>query len=259
MWCRRLLGGYFSSPGLQTVVDYLTTTHPSNHCPPDLLLRGLLVPAWGVESRSHTTPVTHKHSLPELQCDSWGKSFLGQQHAPHRVNWQYAQFKEGFRLRSFWWNMMEYALTISGKDKMLVVWFTQSINSFVSKTEAASCSPNATWSETNWLHKLTHSMENYHPVEHWSSSFPCPRSRVCHSDCRMIWLGLYKQQHSWKKPKPSMSRSSLLTTVSEELWCALWQAPHLLTQGVSPGHAEVVTACVLGRWGPLLTEYFTAR
>ncbi len=31
-----------------------------------------------------------------------------------------------------------------------------------------------------------------------------------------------------------MSRSSLLTTVSEELWCALWQAPHLLTQGVSP-------------------------
>lgn len=47
-----------------------------------------------------------------------------------------------------------------------------------------------------------------------------------------------------------MSRSSLLTTVSEELWCAHWQAPHLLTQGVSPGHAEVVTACVLGWRGP---------
>lgn len=39
-----------------------------------------------------------------------------------------------------------------------------------------------------------------------------------------------------------MSWSSL-TRASEELWCALWQAPHLLTQGVSPGHAEVVTAC----------------
>ncbi len=154
---------------------------------------------------------------------------------------------------------MEYALTNSGKDKMLVVCFTQHGHSFVSTTKEPSYSPNATWSETNWLRKLPHSMENYHPVEHWSFSFPSPSSWVCHSQCRMIWPDLYKQQHSWKKPKPSMSRSSLLTTVSEELWCALWQAPHLLTQGVSPGHAEVVTACVLGRRGPLLTEYFTAR
>lgn len=137
-------------------------------------------------------------------------------------------------------------------DKMLTV-------SFGLHGQEPAYSLNATRSETSWRHKLAHSKENYHPVEHRSYTFPSPTSWVWHSQRRANWPGLYKQQHSWKKPKPSMSRSSLLTTVSEELWCALWQAPHLLTQGVSPGHAEVVTACVLGRRGPLLTEYFAAR
>lgn len=159
---------------------------------------------------------------------------------------------------------MEYAWKmwkISIADKTLTVCFTQHGHYiFVSKSKTTSYGPNATWSKTDWLHKLAHSTENHHPVEHWSFSFPSPKSFwVCHRQCRVIWPGPYKQQHSWKKLKPSVSRSSLLTTVSEELWCALWQAPHLLTQGVSPGHAEVVTACVLGRRGPLLTEYFTAR
>lgn len=71
--CRRMLSVYFCSPGLQTVVDYLTQPHPSQQCPPDLLLRGLLVPAWGVESGSHTTPVTHRHFLYVLKGGFTGK------------------------------------------------------------------------------------------------------------------------------------------------------------------------------------------
>lgn len=51
-----MLSEYMYSLGLQTVADYLTTL--PTHCPPVLLLRGLLVPVSGVESGSHTTPVT---------------------------------------------------------------------------------------------------------------------------------------------------------------------------------------------------------
>lgn len=87
-----------------------------------------------------------------------------------------------------------------------------------------------------------------------SFSFTIPTCRVCHSRCRVIWpnsntVGRNQSLACLDPPSPESLRN-----------CgALWQAPHLLTQGVSPGHAEVVTACALGRRGPSLTEYFTAR
>lgn len=43
-------------------------------------------------------------------------------------------------------------------------WSTQHGYYFVANTKKPSCSPNTTWSETNWLHKLSHSIESHHPV-----------------------------------------------------------------------------------------------
>lgn len=71
-------------------------------------------------------------------------------------------------------------------------------------------------------HKLAHGHRKLPPRRARVILSPeSPSRRVRQSQSAVICPGPYKQQHSWKKPKPSMSRSSLLTTVSEELWCAL--------------------------------------
>lgn len=142
--------------------------------------------------------------------------------------------------------MMIYSLINNCRDTVEKFFFVDPRFSFISQTKEPPHNPAETWSEKNYC-KIQH-----RETPPWGAQailIPKSKEPSVTQPCRVIWTGLYEQQHSWRKPKPSMTRSSLLTTVSEELWCALWQAPHLLTQGVSPGHAEVVTACVLGRRG----------
>lgn len=90
VWWRRILWGYFCSPGLQTVGDYLTTLHPFSKCPQDLLLRGylFLCEGWSLDPLQLQLH-SYRHPLyPELLGDSQGKSSPGQQHIQHKLTWQ---------------------------------------------------------------------------------------------------------------------------------------------------------------------------
>lgn len=187
----------------------------------------------------HNSGYTQTLSLPKLAGDSQGKSSPGQQHVTQRITWQHAlqvfMLNQSYCMQALYgglqvvlrWNRAYTWWSFYIVDKMLLM-FTLHGNAFVS--------------------------EKYRKTPCWALFFFFFAKFIT---VIAEWSGL-ACKNSWKKPKPSMSRSSL-TRVSEELWCALWQAPHLLTQGVSPGHAEVVTACALGRRGPLLTECFSAR